>query len=167
MRVKLLIVCFILFATNGFAQQKFKGEQGVTSIGGIVGVAVESEMAVVGVDYRYNIHDRLRLAPSVLYLVKKNYSDIWYLNADAHYLARITRDITLYPIGGLGASVWSYYRIGDMILKDIKYRFGFNMGFGGEIRLTKDIIVGGEFKYNLTERGYNQAMILARVAYYF
>ena len=172
----LIGVCIVAFWANSFAQSNLKGERGVSSIGAMVGYAIESEKAVVGIDYRYNILDRLRLTPSVLYGIKRNNADIWYLNADAHYLARVSENFTLYPIGGIGFSFWKYRMIPDIDLSDIDLvlqnvdtylRIGINMGIGGELRLTEDIIAGAEFKYNWTKQGFNQAMILVRAAYYF
>ena len=173
MRVIVFIVSFVFLLTNGFAQKNMHGEKGVSSVGGIVGYAIESEKAVIGIDYRYNIHDKIRLAPSVLYAIKKDNIDMWYFNADAHYLARVTDLVTLYPIGGLGISAWRnrpYPLLPDILDTqkiETNIRAGLNLGFGGEIRLTKDIIAGMEFKYNWTKQLYNQAMLLARVAYYF
>jgi len=173
MRVIVFIVSFVFMITNGFAQKNLKGEKGVSSVGGIVGYAIENEQAVVGIDYRYNIQDKIRLAPSVLYAIKKDNTETWYFNADAQYLARVTERMTLYPIGGLGVSVWRYSPMPllqdffDVKTIETDVCVGLNLGFGGEIRVTKDIIAGGEFRYNWTKRGYNQAMLLARVAYYF
>jgi len=172
----LIGVCMVAFMANSYAQSNLKGEKGVSSIGVMAGYAIESEKVVVGIDYRYNILDKLRLTPSVLYGIKRNNADIWYLNADAHYLARISENFTLYPIGGLGFSFWKYRMIPDIDLGDIDLvlqnadtylRIGLNMGIGGELRLTEDIIAGAEFKYNWTKQGFNQAMILVRAAYYF
>ena len=173
MRVIVFIVSFVFIITNGFAQKNLTGEKGVSSVGGIVGYAIEGEKAIVGIDYRYNIQDMIRLAPSVLYIIRNDNADTWYFNADAHYLARITDRVTLYPMGGIGVSAWRYWPM--PILQDLlgtkkietDVRVGLNLGFGGEIRVTKDIIAGGEFRYNWTKRRYNQAMLLARVAYYF
>ena len=178
-----LTVCSVAFAISCFAQNNIKGEKGISSVGVIVGHAVNSKALTVGVDYRYNIMDRIRLAPSVLYIMKNDLVSSLYANADVHYLARITKEVTIYPIGGLGVSM----RSSDIFeLKapsefdpenpldiyktksDTKTNVGLNLGFGGEMRLTKDLIIGAEFKYNLTkERIYDQAMLLARLAYYF
>jgi outer membrane protein X len=186
----LLAICLAGFATVGYAQggdMIRKGEKGVSSVGGIVGYAVDNKTVAVGVDYRYNIKDRLRLAPSVLYTMKTDDISTWVVNADVHYLARITDEVTIYPAGGLGLSVWNFeYGTPETPGKEVsgeetsgegasvvpasetKIRLGLNLGFGGEMRVNKDIIVGAEFRYNLTtERAYDRAMILARVAYYF
>lgn len=176
-KLVLLAACLVGFATFGFAQGgnlKSKGEKGVSSVGGIVGYAIDNKTVAVGVDYRYNIKDRIRLAPSILYAIKNENKSMWMVNADAHYLARITDKMTIYPIGGLGLSVWNFdyetfqSEMSTVKESETKIRLGLNLGFGGEMRVTKDIIVGAEFRYNLTtERAYDQAMILGRVAYYF
>jgi len=174
-KVLLISVCAVVLIMNSSAQNNLKGEQGVSSVGLIGGYAIESDKAVVGVDYRYNVLNKLRLAPSVLYGVKKDYVDTWYLNADVNYLARVSENITLYPIGGLGLSVWTYRKndklpiigIDPLAKTETHVRAGVNIGLGSEVRLTEDIIVGFEFRYNWTERHYNQAMLLMRVAYYF
>lgn len=203
-RLALLTICIFTFVAAGFAQDgsktrkgnkvhsgvnKYKGEKGVSSVGGIVGYGIDNKTALAGIDYRYNIRDRIRLASSVLYALENEDRSALYVNVDAHYLARVTDKITIYPIGGLGVSVWNL-RLPKIPLdspeangseandsetngseaadSETKVRIGLNLGFGGEMRVTKDIIVGAEFRYNLTsERIYDQAMLVARVAYYF
>ena len=189
-RFILLTVCFLAFVADGFAQSginTYKGEKGVSSVGGIVGYGVDNKAALIGVDYRYNIRDRIRLAPSALYAPENDYRSTLYLNADVHYLARVADKITIYPLGGLGVSVWNTELVpseplipeipvpqaalpddADTDTSETNVRIGLNIGFGGEMRISKDFIIGAEFRYNLTnERIYNQAMFAARVAYYF
>lgn len=184
-KIVLLTVCFAVFAAQGFAQNRYKGEKGVSSVGLMVGYGVDNEALTIGLDYRYNVKDKLRLAPSVLYMLKNDNLSTWYFNADAHYLLRLSNKATLYPIGGIGLSSWKFEwdstgSFLQSVLEELsegpgletkdsetKFRFGLNLGFGGEMRITKDLILGAEFKYNLTNRHYDQAMLLARIAYYF
>ena len=182
-----IMVCLVAFAIGGFAQSKLSGEKGISSIGVIAGYAIDSKSLTIGADYRYNIMDKVRLAPSALYVLENDYVSSFYANADVHYLARITKNATIYPIGGLGLSFvkfdgyfdidghegipgygYGYGGFYNSLKSETKIRIGLNLGFGGEIRMTKDIIIGAEFRYNLTtERVYDQAMLLARAAYYF
>ncbi len=177
-RLVLLTVCLVAFVTNSFAQNGYKGEQGVSSVGGIFGYSFDNEAMMFGVDYRYNVRDQIRLAPSILYAIEHDDVNTLYINADAHYLVRMTEKITIYPVGGLGFSIWSLEVPKSSVTheaagyfyteSETKVRLGLNLGFGGEIRMTKDMILGAEFRYNLTtDNYYNQAMILTRVAYYF
>ena len=167
MKKVFLVVCLVMFVMNVFAQHNLRGEKGISSIGAIAGYVIERESLVVGVDYRYNVLGRLRLAPSILYLFEKYNEDRFYLNADVHYLARISRKATIYPIAGIGASAWHYKKDKPLIPGETIIRFGVNLGVGGEVRLTRDILAGVEFKYNWTKQYYNEAMLMARVAYYF
>ena len=173
-KLVVLAVFLAAFCVNSFAQKNYRGEKGVSSVGVIIGHAVSNKAPTIGIDYRYNIMDKVRLAPSAMYVLKNNHTNTIYANADVHYLARITKEATLYPLAGIGFSHWKW----DFIIPAIpgvyewesetKIRLGLNLGFGGEMRVSQDIIVGAEFRYNLTaERSYDQAMLLARVAYYF
>ena len=175
-KLVVLAVCLVAFCVNSSAQKKFSGEKGVSSIGVIAGHAVRSKAPMIGVDYRYNIMDKVRLAPSAMYVFENDNFNTIYANADAHYLARISDKATLYPLAGIGLSYWKFDSfiideledLLDRLESDSKIRVGLNLGFGGEYRVTQDIIVGAEFRYNLTtERVYDQAMIVVRAAYYF
>ena len=85
------------------------------------------------------------------------------MNADAHYLLRLTETLTFYPIGGVGLSIWNFHYIDAT-----KVRVGLNLGMGIEQRINRDLIVGAEFKYNwTTQRAYDQALLAARIGYYF
>jgi outer membrane protein X len=179
-KILLVTICLIGFTTFGIAQKSNviqEGEKGVFSAGGLFGYVTDQKTAAIGVDFRYNLTDRMRLTPSVLYTIKNAGISTCYVNADAHYLARITNKMTLYPIGGLGLSIWNFTSTKKTVPDDpfsikkeseTKVRLGLNLGFGGEMRVTRDWIAGIEFRYNLTtERAYDQAMILTRIAYYF
>ncbi|MDR3266119.1 MAG: porin family protein [Tannerella sp.] len=184
-KLLLVLVCISVFVSYSFSQTKYIGEKGVSSVGVIAGYAVDNNAFAMGLDFRYNILDYLRLAPSVLYALEHDSRSTWYANVDAHYLLRTTVKTTVYPIAGIGLSFW---KLNNSIIPEInlkselndetapneggekisKVRIGLNLGAGVERRMTRDIILGAEFKYNLTtERAYNQAMILVRVAYYF
>jgi opacity protein-like surface antigen len=191
-KILLLFATATLFALPAFPQRGYPGEKGVSSIGIISGYAVENKAFAAGLDFRYNILDRLRLAPSVYHVLKSDSlgASTWYANIDAHYLARVSGTVTIYPIVGAGVSVWKYKLPAGLEPEEeeaeetgeeddaaesakkenttSEVRMGLNLGVGVEKRLTKDIILGVEFKYNLTtERIYNQAMLLGRIAYYF
>ncbi len=181
-KIILLTACVVALISNGYAQggKVFKGEKGVSSVGVIAGYGVDSKTVLAGLDYRYNITNKVRLAPSAMYAFENQGVSTWYVNTDVHYLSRITNQITMYPIGGLGLSIWEMEKIIPLeptVLaetgltepeSETEMRLGLNLGFGAEVRVNKDIILGAEFRYNLTdERIYDQAMFAARIAYYF
>ena len=176
-KIFLLVACCVLMVSALFAQTKLGSEKGVSSIGFMAGYAIDNKSFAAGIDFRYNILAHVRLAPSVIYLFKNNNVSTWYANVDFHYLARITERVTIYPIMGVGLSAWQRdYLVPVTSEDDIEYRketnsearLGLNLGAGVERRMTRDIILGAEFKYNLTtDRAHDQAMILTRIAYYF
>ncbi|MDR1380540.1 MAG: outer membrane beta-barrel protein [Tannerella sp.] len=183
----ILVLCILSVSPAGFAQSKTtaketataktapatilkpSGEKGVSSIGGILGYGVDNKSFLIGVDFRYNLRDKIRMAPSVSYLFEKDNLSTWYMNMDFHYLTRITNKTTVYPVGGLGLSVWKYnYSTVLWDIDDTVIRLGLNLGYGVETRITDDILIGAEFRYNLTaQRKYDQAMFAFRCAYYF
>jgi opacity protein-like surface antigen len=135
----------MIFVSTGFSQTKYKGEKGVSSVGILAGHAVDSKAFTIGLDYRYNILDHVRLAPSVLYVLENKGLSTWYADADAHYLARITKETTLYPIVGVGLSVWNWKYLnpllpllpdedGDVQEEETEshVRLGLNLGVGIE-----------------------------------
>jgi opacity protein-like surface antigen len=181
----LLSICITAFASTSFSQKGYPGEKGVSSVGIMAGYAVDNKSFAVGLDFRHNVLARLRLSPSIFHVLKSDSLGVstWYVNIDAHYLARVSNTTTIYPIVGAGLSIWTYELpagLESLIdLEDIrtsgkendtvsKIQMGLNLGVGLEKRVTSDIIFGIEFKYNLTaERIYSQAMLLGRIAYYF
>jgi len=178
-----LLFTILAFSVTVSAQYNFKGEKGVSSVGLLGGYAVDSKAPMNGIDFRYNVGGRFRLAPSVMYVYNTDSlikTSTWYISLDLHYLVRLTDKATLYPIAGAGLGLWSIELDEadissvdtDKTLteaeKDKHQHLGLNVGLGIEYRLTPDILVGAEFKYNLTEqRAFDQAMFLGRVAYYF
>jgi opacity protein-like surface antigen len=189
-KLLLLFASITIFVSTAFSQTGYPGEKGVSSIGVTAGYAVENKAFAAGLDFRYNILDRLRLASSVFHVLRNDSlgASTWYANIDAHYLARVSNTTTVYPIVGAGLSFWKYKLPAGLepneeseetgeeenaeSAKDksttSEVRVGLNLGVGVEKRITKDILLGLEFKYNLTtERIYNQAMLLGRIAYYF
>jgi len=190
---RLFGILFLLSLTVACYSQvglKLGGEKGVSSLGLIGGYAVANKATLAGLDFRYNIADRVRFAPSVLYIIRSNNPSLmyalksdnkstWYVNTDLHYLIRLTPRFSVFPLCGIGMSIWNFDDK-NLIIKDengqqiegvgrdTKVRVGLNLGYGCEGRVTDELLIGAEFKYNLTiERVYDQALLTVRLAYYF
>lgn len=144
-----------LLAVSGQAQR------GRASAGVRLGYALDYETATIGVDYRRDILPDVRLALSQTYMIRNNGMTAWYMDADAHYVVTVSPMFSFYPIGGCGLSVWSPAEVEGSYVRP-----GLNVGLGGELRLTREIAVGVDMKYNLVQT-YHQALIAARVAWYF
>jgi hypothetical protein len=154
---KILFICIVALCTvNGYAQQ------GHTSVGAWMGYAAEWETVTLGVDYRYNFLPDFRLAPSLTYMVRNKNMSAWYRDADCHYIVVVSDLFSFYPIGGMSLSAWRPHRFGT----DAVARLGLNVGLGAELRLSPEISVGLDMKYNITST-YDQALVAFRAAYHF
>lgn len=150
-----LIIALVFLSVAGYAQK------GHSSMGASVGYALDVESVTFGVDYRYNPSSNVRLAPSLTHMFRNNGVSAWYIALDAHYLVRVSRNFSFYPIGGLDLSVWSFKGYRENI-----NRLGLNVGLGGEVYATSEISVGLDMKYNLI-KDFDQALAAVRVAYHF
>lgn len=159
MKRVLLTLMLGAFCLSGFAQ----AQQGVSSLGVNIGYGFDGENATLGLDYRYNLTDEVRLAPSLTYFVKNNYHSAWAIDVNAHYIVRLSDMFGFYPLGGLSLSFWNW-KVGSYSLNDT--RFGANIGLGGEVYATSVITVGLEAKYHII-KDYGQPMFAVRVGYNF
>ncbi|MDR3261719.1 MAG: outer membrane beta-barrel protein [Tannerella sp.] len=153
---KMIFVCLLaILAVNGHAQR------GRASVGSHLGYALDCEAATIGFDYRYHFLPDFRLAPSITYMIRNNDVSAWYMDMDFHYMVPVSSIFSFYPIGGVGLSIWNWNgREGN------DTRLGLNVGLGGELRLTREISVGLDMKYNVVST-YDQALTAVRVAYHF
>ncbi len=151
----MFIIIPVFLSVAGYAQQ------GHSSAGVSVGYALEAEALTFGMDYRYNVSRDIRFAPSITHMFRNYGYSAWYIDFDAHYLVRVARNFSFYPIGGIDLSVWRFKGHSGN-----NTRVGLNIGLGGEVYATSEISVGLDMKYNLV-RDYDQALAAVRVAYHF
>jgi opacity protein-like surface antigen len=130
-------------------------QKGTQSVGFNVGYAFDSNDATLGVDYRYNITDSWRLAPSMTMLLDGEGVGVFALDMNAHYVFPISEMVGFYPLAGVSLAFWDF---GSYDTTD----FGINFGLGAEIYATSNVTVGLEVKYSL-----NQPLTAVRVAYSF
>ena len=130
-------------------------QAGTQSVGFSLGCAFDTNSTTIGVDYRYNITDAWRLAPSVSRYIQH---DAWVIDANVHYVFRLSEMFGFYPLAGLNLSFW-----------DSKYdpiSFGANLGMGAELYATEKITIGLEAKYNISV-DYDQPSLALRIGYNF
>ena len=133
-------------------------QAGSQSVGLSLGYAFDTNNTTIGVDYRYNITDEWRLAPSVSRYIQHDYIDAWVIDANVHYVFRLSEMVGFYPLAGLSLSFW-----------DIQYdstRFGANLGLGSELYATENITIGLEAKYNIVS-DFGQPNVALRIGYNF
>lgn len=159
MKKWIFILALAIVSLSTFSQTR----RGDSSFGLNVGYGFDTDNATFGVDYRYNVTDEFRLAPSISYYAKNNNLSTCALDLNAHYVFKLSDMFGFYPLGGVDLSFWKR----DYLLnKDTATRLGLNIGMGGEVYATKDITVGMETKYNTVE-DWDQAYLTVRVGYNF
>lgn len=160
MKRLIVLVVLAVISLSAFAQTR----QGDSSIGANVGYSFDSENVTLGIDYRYNITDEVRLAPSITHFVKSNHHSAWAIDLNAHYVVQLSEKFGFYPLGGLSLSFWKWDLGGNHSVDH--NRLGANIGLGGEVYASKELTVGLEVKYNIVKT-YDQALFAVRAAYNF
>jgi len=153
MKRMIMLFVFAAIATIGYAQK------GQSSVGFTLGHSFDTENVIAGLDFRYNVTNEVRLAPSLSHFVKHDGLSAWAIDMNAHYVFPLTDMFGFYPLGGAGLTFWD---LGGYT----RNRFGLNIGLGGELYATKEITIGLEMKYNIVST-YEQAIIGLRVGYNF
>ena len=162
MRMKKLLMMLLLAVVSlgAYAQT----EQGQSALGFNIGYGFDSKNATLGVDYRYNITDEVRINPELTYFVKNDHHSTWAIDLNAHYLVKLSDMFGFYPLAGLDLSFWKW-DAGHGLSQNFT-RFGVNVGLGGEVYATDNITVGLEVKYNII-KDFDQALIGVRAGYTF
>ena len=101
---KLIVMCMLaIISMSAFAQT----QQGQSSFGFNLGYGFnENGNALLGLDYRYNLTDEVRLAPSLSYFVKDDGLSAWAIDVNAHYVFKLSDMFGFYPLAGLDLSFW-------------------------------------------------------------
>lgn len=152
-----LVVLLAVMSLGMYAQ---KGSQ---SVGFNLGYGFDSENATIGLDYRYNLTNEVRLAPSLTHFVKNDGISAWAIDMNVHYVVPLGDMFAFYPLGGLDLSFW---RFSQNHYSDNWTRFGLNIGLGADVYASPEITVGVDVKYNIIKRN-DQALASIRVAYNF
>lgn len=164
---KLIVMCMLaIISMSAFAQT----QQGQSSFGFNLGYGFnENGNALLGLDYRYNLTDEVRLAPSLSYFVKDDGLSAWAIDVNAHYVFKLSDMFGFYPLAGLDLSFWKVSLGNSASLN--KTRLGANIGLGGEVYATDQLSVGLEFKYNILKSWgdlrLSQPLLALRIGYNF
>ena len=142
----LIIVAALRVSVAGYAQEKGSMAAGANLN---LGFAYDGDYNNVGIGfkYQYSVTDQIRIEPEFTYFFKKDYVSMWDLMVNAHYIFKVADNkVNLYPIVGLGVlgTKASYYGYSSSDTD-----LGVNLSGGAEYRLTPNIIVGAELKYQL------------------
>lgn len=168
-------------ALCGYAQQK-----GDHAVGVNVGVAPCLNKGTnitnfgIGAKYQYNVTDPIRLDFDMEYWASDGYRGLFDITANVQYLFVLYEDIVLYPTIGIGYghlnNVNTTYtaQIGEdgefvgFYNEPIAHpnRFVFNVGIGGEYKISRRLSAGIEIKYQYV-KDLNRLPINLGVTYHF
>lgn len=163
-----VVLCMLCMSIGLFAQTK-AGDQ---SLGFSVGYGFDTENATIGIDYRYNITDALRVSPAVSYFVKSDGLSACAIDLNAHYVIPLSDVLGFYPLAGIDLAFWKWSNSMDFneggrySLSTKKTRLGVNLGLGAEVYATQELSIGLEVKYNVV-KDFDQPMLALRVGYNF
>ncbi len=147
MRKLMMLACMILCNLVMYA------EQGDKAFGVNLNYGLHSDYKNLGLGVKgqYEFIDNVRGEASFNYYLKKDNVSMWELNANVHYLFRITDEVTLYPLAGLTmltAKVESA-NFGGIKSSASDTNIGLNLGAGIEYPLSDSVKLNGEIKYQI------------------
>ena len=161
------MVMTAIFCTVGVQAQTEKGDM---AAGGNLSIGFGDSYTNfgLGAKFQYNVIDNLRLEPTVNYYFKKDYTSMWDLGVNAHYLFSVGDKLNFYPIVGLGVmgAKLSYDDGYGNEYKDSATKFMVNLGAGAEYMLTSNVSVNFEYKYRICS-DMNRSLLTLGVAYHF
>ena len=162
MKKLLVLVCAAVMSISASAQ---KGEK---AIGVNLSYGSKIKNAGIGVKAQYFLADRLRGEASVDYFFKKDYTSMWDINANLHYLFDIAPKTKVYPLVGLGYTNWNVELelLDHGTIKATKEKLAVNVGAGIQYELTNKVNVDAEVKYQIIDN-YNQVVVGVGLAYKF
>ena len=158
---KLIVIFSMMFFImgNAFAQK------GIQAAGVSLNYGTEISSIGLGVKYQYNITDNIRLEPSINYFFENKGTDMFDINATAHYLVPMASNIRLYPLAGLTYARWAF-DLGNDGAEITHSKFGLNLGGGAEFDITNELMMNFELKYQCVS-DFNQAIFRVGLAYMF
>lgn len=100
----------------------------------------------IGAKFQYNFTDALRIEPSATYFFEKDYTKMWDVNVNLHYLFNVADKLSLYPLAGVSLVGVKAEFLGASASES---KFGANLGAGAQYWLTESFALNFEAKYQL------------------
>ncbi|WP_297328842.1 porin family protein [uncultured Bacteroides sp.] len=160
-KILVLLVCLCACFATSYAQ---KGE---SALGLNLNYGNDTKIGM-GVKYRYGLTDQLRLEPAFNYYFKHDYVSMWDLGANLHYLFPVAKQISVYPLAGIGYAQAKGY-VSDIVdgADDVtEGKIAINLGAGVDFKVASNTVIDLELKYQIID-SYNQLVLSAGVAFTF
>lgn len=154
----LFVFCLLAFIGLSVQAQ----EKGEMAAGANIAYGVKDGFSNfgIGAKFQYNFTDALRIEPSITYFFKKDYTTMWDVNVNLHYLFSVAEKFKIYPLAGIsmvGIKVkydydgfdYGGYQIPGGSISDSTTKFGINLGAGAQYWLTETIGLNLDIKYQI------------------
>lgn len=102
----------------------------------------------IGLEGRYGLTDKIRLAPDVVFFFPNNHTTGLDINLNAHYVFDIQRGLSLYPLAGIAVVNNHWSNNGN---SHGSTDLGFNLGAGAGYDLSARNYLNFEFKYTFQD----------------
>ena len=172
---KLILLAFMLISISVTALAQTTN----VGIGLNLGYGNEVSKPSVGMKMLFDISEEFTIAPSFNYYFEDKFELLgvetklacWDLNADIHWNFYSKENYKLYPLVGLsyfnvkakaGANIGSF----DVDVSESEGKFGLNLGFGGQLSLSENLIASAEVKYQIIS-DFNQFVPSVSLIYMF
>ena len=152
---KLFIIALMAFVGMSVQAQSVKGDM-AAGVNLAYGTKDGFSNFGIGAKFQYNFTDAIRIEPSATYFFKKDYTKMWDVNVNFHYLFNVADKFQLYPLAGASlvgvkAEVDGFsfggIEVGGASASETK--FGFNVGAGAQYWLTETFGLNFDFKYQI------------------
>lgn len=132
-------------------------QKGDFSIGGQFNYASKEALAGLGANIQYEFIENFRIEPEIIYYFENDGVSAFNCNLNFHYLIHPGGNFVLYPMAGL-----SFARF----IGPDENRFGANIGFGAEYRITDHLRFYTEERFQIL-KDWNQSVTSLGVRYKF
>lgn len=149
------VLCAALFSLGVSAQV-----WGDKAIAANFSYGFEVETIALGLKAQYNFTNQIRAEAAFNYWPENDEVSYWDVQANAHYLFKVSPRLKAYPLTGIGYMGYkSHYGISHTIVgvKSVSSSTGgdifFNAGGGIQYHLTREFVVYAEAKYMCKDEG--------------
>ena len=115
----------------------------------------------IGAKYQHFVTDNIRLEGSFGYYFPSNGLYAWDINANAHYVFRLSPKFAVYPLAGFSYSNWGLMLgiLNNTTVYDHTGSLGANFGGGVQYFLTDNVFVNAEAREQVLSGNYSQTNV--------
>ena len=120
----------------------------------------------IGAKYQHFVTDNIRLEGSFGYYFPSNGLYAWDINANAHYVFRLSPKFAVYPLAGFSYSNWGLKLgiLNNTTVYDHTGSLGANFGGGVQYFLSENVFVNAEVRQQVLSGNYSQANLSLGIA---